>query len=257
MPLRRRIGPVSRGLWCHVVMAAVVCLAAAFPGSAATTVTEVDTALLVSIDVSNSVDEKRYRLQMEGIAKALEDPGVIAAITSGPQGAILFSIMAWSDRSEIAVPWVRVASAADAKALAAKVRRLPRFKGEFTCLSRMLRHVSDKVIPQVPARATRTVVDVSGDGHDDCNPEEPANAVRDELVASKVTINGLPILDGDEGKTIEDWYRKNVMGGIGSFTMAANGYGDFERAIRQKFLIEISGIDTPRLEYSTAAATAR
>ena len=33
----------------------------------------VDTALVVSVDVSNSVDDARYRLQMEGIAKALED----------------------------------------------------------------------------------------------------------------------------------------------------------------------------------------
>ena len=32
---------------------------------------EVDTALIVSIDVSNSVDEHRYKLQIEGIAAAL------------------------------------------------------------------------------------------------------------------------------------------------------------------------------------------
>ena len=201
---------------------------------------EVDTALIVSVDVSNSVDDARYRLQMEGIAKALEDPGVISAITTGPQAAILFSIMTWADRSEMTLPWVRIASAADAKAVAARIRKLPRAKGEFTCLSKMLRNIADKVVPQIPAVATRTVIDVSGDGRDDCNPAEPTEAVRDELVASKVTINGLPILDGDEAKTIEDWYREHVMGGIGSFIIAANGYGDFERAIRQKFVVEIS-----------------
>lgn len=202
---------------------------------------EVDTALIVSVDVSNSVDEARYRLQMEGIAKALEDPGVVAAITTGPQAAILFSIMTWADRSEMTLPWVRISSAAEARAVAARIRKLPRVKGEFTCLSRMLRNVADKVVPQIPAAANRVVIDVSGDGHDDCNPAEPAGAVRDELVAGKVVINGLPILDGDEGKTIEDWYRTNVMGGVGSFVIPANGYGDFERAIRQKFVVEISG----------------
>jgi hypothetical protein len=203
---------------------------------------DVDTALLVSVDVSNSVDDQRYRLQMEGIAKALEDPGVISAITNGPQAAILFAIMTWSDRSEITSPWVRIGSAAEAKALAARVRKLPRVRGEFTCLSRMLRSVNDKVVPQIPARANRVVVDVSGDGRDDCNPDEPASVVRDELVASKVVINGLPILTGDEGKSVEDWYRENVMGGVGSFILPANGYGDFERAIRQKFIVEISGL---------------
>lgn len=211
------------------------------PGAAAA-LPEVDTALVVSVDVSNSVDEARYRLQMEGIAKALEDPGVVAAITTGPQAAILFSIMTWADRSEMTLPWVRISSAAEARAVAARIRRLPRVKGEFTCLSRMLRNIADKVVPQIPATANRVVIDVSGDGHDDCNPAEPAGAVRDELVASKVVINGLPILDGDEGKTIEDWYRTNVMGGVGSFVIAANGYGDFERAIRQKFVVEISEV---------------
>ena len=209
---------------------------------AANALPDVDTALLVSVDVSNSVDEARYRLQMEGIAKALEDPGVISAITTGPQAAILFSIMTWADRSEITLPWVRISNAMEAKAVAARIRKLPRAKGEFTCLARMLRNVSDKVVPQIPANATRVVVDVSGDGRDDCNPEQPAEKVRDELVGQKVTVNGLPILDGDEAKTIEDWYREHVMGGLGSFVIAANGYGDFERAIRQKFVVEISFI---------------
>lgn len=208
---------------------------------------EVDTALIVSVDVSNSVDEQRYRLQMEGIAKALEDPGVLAAITTGPQGAILFSIMTWADRSELTLPWVRIGSAADARAVANRIRLLPRVKGEFTCLSRMLRNVADKVVPQIPARANRIVIDVSGDGRDNCNPTEPADDVRDELVGSKVVINGLPILDGSEAVSIEAWYRENVVGGVGSFLVPANGYGDFERAIRQKFVVEISGPGpTPR-----------
>ena len=51
----------------------------------------VDTALLLAVDVSQSVDADRYRLQMEGIARALEDNGVIDAITGGPQGAILLA----------------------------------------------------------------------------------------------------------------------------------------------------------------------
>ncbi|MCU0733552.1 MAG: DUF1194 domain-containing protein, partial [Hyphomonas sp.] len=44
---------------------------------------EVDTALVISVDVSNSVDATRYRLQLEGIAKALEDEAVIDAILTG------------------------------------------------------------------------------------------------------------------------------------------------------------------------------
>lgn len=202
---------------------------------------EVDTALIVSVDVSNSVDEQRYRLQMEGIATALEDPEVLKAILNGPQGSILFSMVTWADKPRLALPWQRIAGASDAAAVAAKVRALPRQTGEFTCLSGMLRSISDKVVPQIPARALRIVVDVSGDGRENCNPTEPPAAVRDELAASGVTINGLPILEGDEGPILETWYRENVMGGPGSFILPAHGFNDFGRAIRQKFMIEISG----------------
>lgn len=201
---------------------------------------EVDTALIVSVDVSNSVDDARYKLQMEGIAQALEDPGVIDAITSGEKASILFSMVMWADKPRIAVPWRRIASAADAKALALEVRGLRQQGGEFTCVTGMLRNIADKVITQIPMKATRIIVDVSGDGKENCNPRETTQAVRDELVSYNVTINGLPILEGDQGPSLEDWYRENVMGGAGAFVLPAHGFDDFGRAIRQKFVIEIS-----------------
>lgn len=203
---------------------------------------EVDTALIVSVDVSNSVDERRYKLQMEGIARALEDPAVIDAILNGPQGGILFSLVTWADKPQVSIPWKRIATKEDALELAAVVRKLPQQGGEFTCLAGMLRNLADKVVPQVPLKATRVVIDVSGDGHDNCNPTEPVATLRDELVGYGVIINGLPILEGNDAATLEDWYRKNVMGGNGSFVLPAEGFEDFGRAIRQKFVVEISGV---------------
>ncbi|NOT71708.1 MAG: DUF1194 domain-containing protein [Hyphomicrobium sp.] len=231
---------------------------------------QVDTALIVSIDVSNSVDGDRYKLQMEGIAKALEDPGVIEAIIGGPNGGILFSMVTWADRPALALPWVKIASKEDALALAARVRKLPLQGGEFTCMTKMLRSANDKIVPQIPAKALRVVIDVSGDGPDNCNADEPIETVRDELVANGVTINGLPILDGanagattggvvapgaepntaakptDGSKSLEEWFKTHVQGGTGSFVLPANGYSDFARAIRQKFIIEISGLVPPQ-----------
>ena len=205
----------------------------------------VDTALVVSVDVSNSVDAERYRLQMEGIAQALEDPEVLKAILNGPNASILFSMVSWADKPRQVIAWERISNAAEAAAIAAKVRRLPRQTGEFTCVSTMLRSISDKVVSQIPAKPFRTIVDVSGDGRENCNPTEPPASVRDELAASGVTINGLPILEGDEGDTLEQWYRENIMGGPGSFVLPANGFDDFGRAIRQKFIMEISWDPAP------------
>lgn len=241
---------------------------------------QVDTALVVSVDVSNSVDAERYRLQMEGIAAALEDPGVIDAITNGPNGAILFSMVTWADRPDFTLPWARISNKEEAAAIAAKIRKLPQIEGEFTCMTRMMRSVNDKIVSQIPGEATRIVLDVSGDGPDNCNAEEPIETVRDELVANGVTVNGLPVNVGDpdepvgegayrapgsefdqsalkqstDGPTnLETWYREHVMGGTGAFVLPANGYDDFGRAIRQKFVIEISGLGLPG-ETSVGAA---
>ena len=254
-----------------LVMAAALTLTASGV-SAAEELPLVDTALLVSVDVSNSVDEHRYKLQMEGIAEALEDKGVLDAITGGTAGGILFGMVTWADKPSFVMPWTRISTKEEAVAVAAKVRKLQLQSGEFTCMTRMMRSVNDKIVPQIPAKATRIVVDVSGDGPDNCNADEAIETVRDELVATGVTLNGLPINEGDpnapvgEGAyrapgtafkdsaltkpnsaptNLEDWYRAHVMGGVGSFVLPANGYADFGRAMRQKFVIEISGVAPP------------
>lgn len=239
---------VRRCRWCvalSIVFLAAQLVISPFGPARAQLLEPVDTALVVSIDVSNSVDDRRYKLQMEGIAEALEDPAVMDAILNGPRGGILISIVAWSDRPQIAVPWTRVGSREEALALAQRVRRLPRYGGQFTCLGRMLRFLTDKVLAQVPAETFRTVVDVSGDGRDNCNPDQPVPEIRDELTGYGTTINGLPILEGDEAETLEGWYTKNVKGGPAGFILPAKGFEDFGRAIRQKFVIEITGRSLP------------
>src|ERR1041384_3569258 len=142
--------------WRPRAMAGLACLAllaVAFSVARAQEPTvEVDTALIVSVDVSNSVDDARYKLQMEGIAQALEDPGVIQAIVGGAKGGILFSLVIWSDQPTVSVPWTHIASEADAKAVAKRVRGLPRQGGEFTCMARMMSVVSDKIAPKIPAK---------------------------------------------------------------------------------------------------------
>ena len=108
-------------------------------------------------------------------------------------------------------------------------------------MSLMMQVVGEKVLPLMPMPADRTVVDVSGDGRDNCNPRTTVDNIRDGMVADRVTINGLPIKAGREAETIAPWYEQHVIGGAAAFLLPANGYEDFGRAIRQKFIIEISG----------------
>lgn len=230
----------------------------------------VATALVVSVDVSQSVDAERFRLQMEGIAAALEDPAVVAAITGNP-GGILFALVTWADRAQLALGWRRIASRAEAAATAAQVRAVPRQAGDFTCVGQMMRSVTAQVLPALPLPADRVVVDVSGDGIDNCTEPDALDAARDALLSAGATINGLPILVPGENDvvgagafrapgyglrpagpgqgqetTLDGWYRAHVVGGPGSFLLAARGYGDFARALRQKFVLEISALEPGR-----------
>jgi Protein of unknown function (DUF1194) len=149
-------------------------------------------------------------------------------------------LVEWSSRAFLSIPWTLITSPGDAEAFADKIRRTPRFDNQFTCLARALQVVRDKVLPFLPATANRTIVDVSGDGRDNCNTSPPVDAVRDQLVLGGVTINGLPILEGDEAATLEDWYMQHVIGGPAAFLVPALGFHDFERAMRKKFLVEVS-----------------
>ncbi len=201
---------------------------------------KVDAALILSVDVSSSVDEKRYHLQMEGIAAALEDDNVIKTVLGGANGKILISMVTWADKSKLSVPWTVISTPEQAKALAMTIRTLPQQEGEFTCLARMMRYVADKVVARMPARAEKIVVDVSGDGPDNCNTGQLLETSRADLFGGGVVINGLPILDGKDVVSIEDYYKDNVIGGPGAFIVAAKGYEDFARAFRQKFVVEVS-----------------
>ena len=229
-----------------------------------------DTALVIAVDVSQSVDEARYRMQMDGIAAAFEDKEVIAAITSGANGQILITLVTWSDTAATAIPWTRIANAGDSLAVAAAIRALPPSTGEFTCMARMLRTLQVGALRQIPMPANRTVVDVSGDGIDNCDDTPATGIERDLIVAAGGTINGLPIIikgENDEivgsgayrkpgydinnlspskdSTTLDAWYKKHVIGGRGAFIMPAKGYEDFGRAFRQKFVTEVSGIAPP------------
>jgi hypothetical protein len=200
----------------------------------------VDTALVLAVDVSESINTERYALQMAGIGKTFEDPEIQQMILSGPNHSMFVALVEWSSKAFLSVPWTLITSPGDAQAFADKVQQTPRFDNQFTCMAKALQVVRDKVLPFLPVAATRTIIDVSGDGRDNCNTSPPVDAVRDQLVLGGVTINGLPILEGDEAATLEDWYAHHVIGGPAAFLVPALGFSDFERAMRKKFLVEVS-----------------
>jgi hypothetical protein len=229
-----------KGILC--ALAALPMLLAA-PAAAEDEPPAVDLALVLAVDISNSITLGQYQLQMAGLAQAFEDEEVQQAILAGGHGAIVVTLVAWSDKPRIAIPWTPIGSELEAIAFGERIRDLPRIAGNFTCMADAMRFVRDRVLPLQPVPADRQVIDVSGDGRENCNPQEPVDAARSDLVAGGATINGLPILEGPEADRLEQWYADHVIGGPFAFVLPAEGYGDFARAIRRKFLAEIAMMD--------------
>ncbi len=220
----------QRAILAAMLLAA---LGAARPAVAA----RIDMALVLAVDVSESVDAGEYRLQHEGIARAFENPDVIAAIQNGANGAIDVLMIEWSDRDKqaIVVPWTQVSDAASGAAFAAKVRAGTRSSNGLTAIGDALL-ASAAAFKSLPDQAARRVIDISGDGMANIGPKP--DGVRDALNAQGITINGLAILASEPW--LDTYYNNEVIGGDGAFLLQVKDFQSFATAIKQKLLAEIS-----------------
>jgi uncharacterized protein DUF1194 len=236
-----RILPHSGRCWAPLWRAAccALLLGAVMRGPVAAQ-TAVDLQLVLAVDVSGSVNQVRFELQRDGYVAAFRHPHVLAAIRSGPSGAIAVTVTQWTGPALQfqVVGWTRISDAASAEDFAAMIERAPRqLFGGGTSISGAVDHAMS-LWRASPYQAIRRVIDVSGDGAN--NRGRPAAAARDEAVAAGVGINGLPILALEPD--LDRYYEQNVIGGPGAFMVVAHSYETFADAVRRKLIIEIAGL---------------
>ncbi|MGH7060438.1 MAG: DUF1194 domain-containing protein [Stellaceae bacterium] len=193
-------------------------------------------ALVLAVDVSESVSNDRYVLQHEGIARAFETPRLVDLIAAMP-GGIEALVMEWSDPDKIAVTvgWTHISDESSAAAFAASVRSTTRSSNGLTAIgSAML--AAAAAFEHMPEPAGHRVIDVSGDGM--ANFGVPPAEARDQLVQKGITINGLAILT--EEPWLDSYYRQNVIGGPSSFVLVAENMGAFADAMLRKLVQEVA-----------------
>lgn len=197
----------------------------------------VDLALVLAVDVSESVDAGEYVLQHEGIARAFETPQLVDAIRSGRNGAIDVLVMEWSDRDKqvVTVDWTRVHDTASAHRFAGAVRATQRSSNGLTAIGDAL-IAAGSALARVPDQPARRVIDVSGDGMANIGPSP--QEVRDRLLAKGITINGLAILKTEPW--LDSYYDQYVVGGPGGFLMEVKDFPTFIAAMQQKLLSEVT-----------------
>src|SRR3954447_8613920 len=211
----------------------------------------VDLLLVLASDVSRSVDTRKFQLQREGYAAALSNPRVIEAIKSGPHGRIAICFVEWSGATsqKLVIDWTIVSDAASARKIGDQMIELPRSFADRTSISAGLEFAMSQ-LERAPFKTTRRTIDVSGDGTN--NSGRDIASARDEVLAKGVTINGLVILSDtplpwnpehtNPPGGLDEYYRRNVTGGPGSFVMVADNHNSFGQAIVKKMIAEIAWV---------------
>ncbi|MEO1197607.1 MAG: DUF1194 domain-containing protein [Pseudomonadota bacterium] len=230
--------------WPRDVIVALTFLLVTLMGpNSARAQTLVDLELILAVDASGSVDPSEYALQLQGIAAAIADTEVIAAIQSGPIGRIAIALIVWGEAGIVAdeSPWALIADAPSAERFAGVVAGFPRRVSGGTGIGAGLTQ-GMRMFDRNGFLGTRQVVDVSGDGRETPPRDYVAliHHARAMAQARGITINGLAILNDDP--ELDAWYRQAVITGPGAFVMTARNYDDFAEAMRRKLLREIENL---------------
>jgi hypothetical protein len=215
----------------------------------------VDLALVFAADVSRSVDEDEFKLQRQGYASAVTDPRVLRAIAAGQHGAVAVCFVEWSgpEEQQVVADWTLIRDGESAAAFAKILLTVPRsFEGR-TSISAAIDY-SIAYLDKIGVAPERRVIDISGDGTN--NAGRSVTDARDAAVGMGVTINGLAIINEHPNpgyfahtqppEGLPEYYRRNVIGGAGSFLLVVQDFASFSQAITNKLINEIAALDPRR-----------
>lgn len=236
----------------HTIFVATVWLLACCVHTSLCAQTAVDLQLILAVDASGSVDDRRFELQKQGYVAAFRDPRVLQVVRSGPTQSMAVTMVQWTgpELQLQVLPWTLINDAASIQAFAASIQATPRqlFSGG-TSISGVIGYAVP-LMQRSAFQGTRRVIDISGDGSN--NRGQPAASARDRAVHAGMVINGLPILGLEPG--LERYYIEHVIGGPGAFVITAESYETFAEAILKKLIREMA--DNEFLE-PTARTVAR
>ena len=196
-----------------------------------------ETALLLSIDISGSIDAGEYAIQTQGLALALGDDAISDSLVDGQMA---LAVVHWSGvgRQALVIPWKRMLSSDDVAGFAAAVAARPR---AFTASDTAVGEAIDFSANQFPpvADCQRKVIDISGDGPENAGFTDAEARAR--TINLGIEINAIAIEDMGKTDPVTRYYQKWVIT-KGGFVITARGLDDYPRAMREKILREISKV---------------
>ncbi len=206
----------------------------------------VDTELVLAVDVSYSMDPEEQQLQREGYIAALTSREFMQALRGGMHAKVAVTYFEWAGPFDqrIVVPWRLIDGPESADGVANEIARTTYRRASRTSISSALQFAKP-LFDASGFNGIRRVIDVSGDGAN--NSGQPVVMVRDDVVASGITINGLPILLKRPNtftmdiENLDIYYEDCVIGGPGAFIVPIHNRDQFREAIRTKLVLEVAG----------------
>jgi hypothetical protein len=213
----------------------------------------VDTELVLAVDVSYSMDPDEQQIQREGYVDAITSREFMAAIRSGSHGKIALTYFEWAgpDDQKIIVPWRLIEGPETADAFAGEIARAPYRRASRTSIGGALMFAKP-LFAASGFRGLRRVIDVSGDGPNNSGPLVVPQ--RDDIVASGITINGLPLMLNRPNSFSMDiadldiYFEDCVIGGPGAFVIPVRDRAQFKEAIRTKLIMEVAELKGARVQ---------
>lgn len=193
-----------------------------------------DLALALAVDVSGSVDNNEFRIQMDGLAAGLRDPLVSEALV---RASARLMLVQWtgSSRQQVTIPWTPIDSFETLEGFAAKVAADRRIWRNFSTAIGEALATTMNSFAEVPDCA-RHLIDLSGDGVSN-EGADPAQ-FHARLRAAGITVNAIAIEASEPNLT--DYFFENVIVGEGAFVVTATSFLDYPERIRKKLLREVT-----------------
>ncbi len=192
--------------------------------------------LVLAVDISRSVDDVEYDLQVTGIARAFRNPEIIDLI--GQHNGVAVMLFQWDtdvDQQHM-IPWHLLREPASVLSFADKVAALQRDPDRrFTGIGKAI-DFGAYLIAANEFSGRLLKIDISGDGRDNIGSLTPAS--RQRAGSLGIAINGLPILI--DTFNLDEYYREKVILGPDAFLEIAIDYNDFARAFLRKLRREIT-----------------
>jgi hypothetical protein len=218
----------------------------------------VDVELVIAVDVSYSMDPEEQALQREGYVQALTSRDFMLALREGANGKIAITYFEWAGQfdQKIIMPWRLIEGPESADSVAAEIASAPYRRASRTSIAGAL-IFAKPLFDNSGYRGLRRVIDVSGDGANNAGPL--VVPTRDDVLASGITINGLPIMlkrptrGTMDIENLDVYYEDCVIGGPGSFVIPIRDRSQFIEATRHKLVQEIAG-RTPKVRVIPASA---